>query len=84
MSEEELKIIKKHLSYERLLQIARKLHLWVFLHSDYEEEEYKEMGLTTDENAILGSIYVIDKENNDIITSFEGDVMKGAKANERN
>lgn len=39
---------------ERLLQIARKMHLWIFLHSDNEQKIYDELGLTEEENKILG------------------------------
>ena len=42
------------IEYERLLQIARKMHLWIFLHSDNEQEIYDELNLTEEENAILG------------------------------
>lgn len=44
----------KEIEYERLLQIARKMHLWIFLHSDNEKEIYDELELTDEENAILG------------------------------
>lgn len=40
--------------YERLLKIARKMHLWIFLHTFDEQETYDELGLTPEENAILG------------------------------
>jgi hypothetical protein len=39
---------------ERLLQIARKMHLYIFLHSQNEQEVYDELGLTEEENRILG------------------------------
>lgn len=42
------------IEYGRLLQIARKMHLYIFLHSDNEQEVYDELGLTDEENAILG------------------------------
>ena len=62
--QEDLEIAKEHISYERLLQIARKMHLWIFLHSGDDNYEYEKMGITDIENAILGSIYVVkDKEN---------------------
>lgn len=44
------------MDYERLLEIARKMHCWIFLHSVDEDEVYHELGLTPEENAILGSI----------------------------
>jgi len=40
---------------DRLLEIARKMHCWIFLHTYDEDEVYKELGLTPEENAILGS-----------------------------
>lgn len=39
---------------ERLLQIARKMHLYIFLHCQNEQEVYDELGLTEEENRILG------------------------------
>lgn len=39
---------------ERLLQIARKMHLYIFLHCQNEQEVYDELGLTEEENKILG------------------------------
>ena len=39
---------------ERLLQIARKMHLYIFLHSQNEQEIYDELGLTEEENRLLG------------------------------
>ena len=39
---------------KRLLHIARKMHLWIFLHSGDEQKIYDEIGLTDDENKILG------------------------------
>lgn len=43
------------MNYERLLEIARKMHCWIFLHTFDEDEVYRELGLTPEENAILGS-----------------------------
>ena len=40
--------------YERLLEIAMKMHTWIFLHAFDEQEVYDELGLTDEENAILG------------------------------
>lgn len=42
------------ISYERLLEIARKMHLYIYLHSFDEQKEYDELGLTDEENRILG------------------------------
>lgn len=44
----------KEIEYQRLLQIAQKMHTWIFLHSFDEQEVYDELGLTAEENAILG------------------------------
>lgn len=60
--EKDLEIVKEHISYERLLKIARKMHLWIFLHSDDDNYEYEKMGITDVENAILGSVYVVKDE----------------------
>lgn len=42
------------IEYERLLQIAKKMHIWIFLHTGNEKEVYDEIGLTDEENRILG------------------------------
>lgn len=39
---------------ERLLEIARKMHLYIFLHSGDEEGIYNELGLTEEENIMMG------------------------------
>ena len=44
----------KKIEYDRLLEIAAKMHCWIFLHSFDEQEVYDELGLTDEENAILG------------------------------
>lgn len=41
-------------TYERLLEIARKMHCWIFLNVGDEQEVYDKLGLTDEENAILG------------------------------
>lgn len=41
-------------TYERLLEIARKMHCWIFLNVGGEQEVYDKMGLTDEENAVLG------------------------------
>ena len=48
------------IEYERLLKIAKKMHLWIFLNTGNEFEVYKELGLTDEENFILGSAIVQD------------------------
>lgn len=40
--------------YSRLLELATKMHTWIFLHTGDEQEAYDEIGLTDEENAILG------------------------------
>ena len=50
------------IEYERLLEIAKKMHLWIFLHSAYEFEVYDELGLTDEENLILGSGMVVGEK----------------------
>lgn len=63
LSEEELKQvlcairnakIEGKPTYERLHQIARKMHGWIFQHTFDEQEVYDELGLTDEENAFLG------------------------------
>jgi len=44
------------MEYNRLLEIAREMHCWIFLHTFDEDEVYKELGLTPEENVFLGSI----------------------------
>ena len=43
------------MNYKRLLEVARKMHCWIFLHTFNEDEAYREIGLTEEENAFLGS-----------------------------
>lgn len=43
------------IEYERLLEIAKKMHLWIFLNTSNEFKVYDELGLTDEENMILGS-----------------------------
>lgn len=40
--------------YERLLKIAREMHTYIFLNSGDEQAVYDELGLTEEENRILG------------------------------
>ena len=42
------------ITYERLLEIARKMHTWIFLNSGDEQAVYDNLGLTDEENYILG------------------------------
>ena len=46
--------MKEQIEYERLLKIAKKMHLWIFLHCGNEQEVYDELELTDEENKILG------------------------------
>ena len=51
---------------DRLLNIARKMHTWIFLHTGNEKEVYDELGLTDEENVLLGyhgQFILGDKEN---------------------
>lgn len=40
--------------YERLIELASKMHCWIFLHCGDEQEVYDQLGLTDEENWILG------------------------------
>jgi hypothetical protein len=42
------------IEYERLLEIAKKMHLWIFFNAENENEVYESLGLTDEENIILG------------------------------
>ena len=46
--------MKEKISYERLLEIATKMHLYIFLNTDNEQKVYDELGLTNEESKILG------------------------------
>lgn len=50
-----IKLNSKPILYDRLLEIAKKMHLWIFLHTSNEFEVYDELGLTDEENSLLGS-----------------------------
>lgn len=58
--------------YERLLEIARKMHLYIFLHSDNEQEIYDELGLTEEENIVLGysGQIILKGSENENISNF--------------
>ncbi len=56
---------QKQITYERLLKIARKMHTWIFLNCFDEQKVYDELGLTGEENIILGyggKLVVLDSE----------------------
>lgn len=62
------------IEYERLLQIARKMHLYIFLHSGNEQEIYDELKLTDEENKILGysgQIILGNKEQEEYTLTFD-------------
>ena len=48
------KRLQKPISYERLFEIARKLHLEIFKLVNNEQEVYDRLGLTEEENSFLG------------------------------
>ena len=64
------------IDYERLLKLARKMHLWIFLHSGDEQEVYDELGLTEEENDILGYIGRLEIEDEETKEEFENDKNK--------
>lgn len=53
-----LKIVQENQSLKeekkRLLEIAKKMHLYIFLNITDEQKAYDEIGLTDEENAMLG------------------------------
>ena len=51
MQEEMTRTWKK---IDRLKQIVKKMHTWIFLNSGDEQKVYDELGLTDEENAMLG------------------------------
>ena len=46
--------MEEKIEYDRLLELAKKMHLWIFLNCSDESAVYKELGLTLGENEILG------------------------------
>ena len=42
------------LEIARLKKIARKMHLWIFLHAEDEKKVYNELELTDEDNEMLG------------------------------
>lgn len=42
------------LEISRLKSIARKMHLWIFLHTEDEKKVYDELELTDEDNEMLG------------------------------
>lgn len=45
---------KKAIPYDRLLVLAKRMHGWINDHSFDEKREYKKIGLTDEENKLLG------------------------------
>lgn len=41
-------------SYERVLRLAKKMHTWIFLNTGDEQAAYDEIGLTDEDNVLLG------------------------------
>lgn len=50
---------------ERLLHIAKKMHTFIFLNTDNEKEVYDKLGLTKEENIMLGYGQIIIKSGDD-------------------
>jgi len=42
------------LEIARLKKITRKMHLWIFLHTEDEKKVYNELELTNEDNEMLG------------------------------
>lgn len=54
--------------YNRMLKIAKKMHIWIFLNTADEQAAYDECGLTDEDNALIGyvgkiELHVREKEN---------------------
>lgn len=61
------KEVFENTSKERLMEIAFKMHLWIFKHCIDEQEIYDELGLTDEENLLFGygGQFIITNENGD-------------------
>ena len=46
--------LEMRIEYERLLEIAKKMHTWIFCNTGDEQAVYDKLGLTEEENCILG------------------------------
>lgn len=42
------------ISYSRLFLLAKRMHRWIYYHSANEKREYQKIGLTDQENELLG------------------------------
>ena len=47
-------IKRQNEEYEHLLKIARKMHTWIFLNTGDEQAVYDEIGLSDEDNILLG------------------------------
>lgn len=66
--------METRIEYDRLLKIAKKMHLWIFHNTFDEQKAYDECGLTDEENAILGyggSFVLSVKPKQEDLTSTE-------------
>jgi hypothetical protein len=56
--------------YDHLLKAARKMHTWVFLNTGDEQAAYDEMGLSDEDNALLGyggkMEFTVEKKDGDV------------------
>jgi len=59
--------IKEEITKERLLDLCKAMHTWIFVHSGDEQEVYDEIGLTDEENLLFGygGQFIITNENGD-------------------
>ena len=53
LAKDALEILK---DYDHILHLAKAMHTWIFLHTADEFAVYDELGLTDEDNALLGSI----------------------------
>ena len=54
--------------YDHLLKVARKMHSWIFLNTGDEQAAYDEIGLSDEDNMLLGymgKIMLVEKELTD-------------------
>lgn len=56
--------------YDRLLEIAKKMHTYIFLNSFDEQKVYDEIGLTDEENCLLGYGGSFEVASNVLTTDF--------------
>lgn len=52
--------------YDHLLKIARKMHTWIFLNTGDEQAAYDEIGLSAEDNILLGYMGEIELVNEEI------------------